>query len=140
MAVSWPFDSVLTQDEKGNPLYSRAYSSDVIARVLARYFRNGVFANPSTGLQVLQNEGMTVLVKEGAANINGRHFLEEQDRVLTVQAADASLDRIDTVVLRLNLEMTMLNVDLYIVKGVAAATPSATGRRRPGAGSDRAGA
>jgi len=125
MAVSWPFDSVLTQDGEGNPLYSRAYSSDVIARVLARYFRNGVFANPSTGLQVLQNEGMTILVKEGAANINGRHFLEEQDRVLTVQAADASLDRIDTVVLRLNLEMTMLNVDLYIVKGVAAATPSA---------------
>ena len=103
MAVSWPFDSTLTQDANGNPVYSRAYSADVIARILARYFRNGVFPQPSTCLQVLQQEGMTVLVKEGAANINGRQFYEETDRVLTVQAAEADLDRIDTVVLRLNL-------------------------------------
>lgn len=125
MAISWPFDSTLTQDENGDPVYSRAYSSDVIARILARYFRNGVFLAPSTSLQVLQNEDMTVLVKEGAANINGRHFLEESDRVLTVQAADAGLDRIDTVALRLNLDMSALNIDLYIVKGTAAAVPSA---------------
>ncbi len=125
MAISWPFDSTLTQDENGDPIYSRAYSSDVIARVLARYFRNGVFLSPSTSLAVLQNEDMTVLVKEGAANINGRHFLEESDRVLTVQAADAGLDRIDSVVLRLNLDMSALSIDLYIVKGTAAAVPSA---------------
>lgn len=125
MAISWPFDSTLTQDESGNPVYSRAYSSDVIARILARYFRNGVFLSPSTSLQVLQNEDMTVLVKEGAANVNGRHFMEESDRVLTVQAADAGLDRIDTVALRLNLDMSALNIDLYILKGTAAATPSA---------------
>lgn len=123
MAVSWPFDSTLTQDANGNPVYSRAYSADVIARILARYFRNGVFPTPSTCLQVLQQEGMTVLVKEGAANINGRQFYEETDRVLTVQAAEADLDRIDTVVLRLNLELSMLTIDLYVVRGVAAAVP-----------------
>lgn len=125
MAVSWPFDSTVTQDGNGNPVYSRAYSSDVIARILARYFRNGVFVNPSTSLQVLRNEEMTVLVKEGAANINGRQYLEEADRVLAVQAADANLDRMDTVVLRLNLDQSALTIDLYIVKGVAAATPAA---------------
>ncbi len=125
MAVSWPFDSTLTEDAQGNPVYSHAYSSDLIARILSRYFRDGVFMNPSTNLQVLQNEGMTVLVKEGAANIRGRHFLEEADRVLAVQAADAALDRIDTVVLRLNLDHSVLGIDLYIVKGTAAATPVA---------------
>jgi len=125
MAVSWPFDSVLTQDGNGNPVYSRAYSADVLAKILTRYFRNGVFSTPSSGLRVLQNAGMTVLVKDGAANINGRQFYEETDRVLTVQAADASLDRIDSVVLRLNLEQSALTIDLYIVKGTAAATPAA---------------
>lgn len=125
MAVSWPFDSTLTQDSNGDPVYSRAYSADVLARILARYFRNGVFPMPASGLRVLQNEGLTVLVKEGAASINGRQFYEETDRVLTVQAADASLDRIDTVVLRLNLEQSALTIDLYIVKGTAAATPTA---------------
>lgn len=125
MAISWPFDSTLTQDENGNPVYSRAYSSDVIARILARYFRNGVFSEPSTGLQTVQHEGMTVLVKSGAANINGRQFYEDTDRVLTVQAADASLDRIDTVVLRLSLEQSILAVDLYIVMGSPGAVPTA---------------
>ena len=125
MAVSWPFDSIVTQDGDGNPLYSRAYSSDVLAGILSRYFRNGVFANPSGGLQVLQNEGMTVLVKAGAANINGRQFWEESDRVLAVQAAHASLDRMDTVVLRLNLDQSVLAVDLYVVSGTAAVTPVA---------------
>jgi len=48
MAVSWPFDSTVTQDEQGNPVYSRAYSSDTIARILAKYFRNGVFGDDST--------------------------------------------------------------------------------------------
>ena len=76
-------------------------------------------------MQVRQNEGMTVLVNKGAANINGRQYLEESDRVLSVQGAHASLDRIDTVVLRLNLEQSMLTIDLYIVKGIEAATPTA---------------
>ena len=125
MAVSWPFDSTVTQDSSGNPLYSRSYSSDVIATILAKYFCNGVFASPTTCLQVVQADDMTVTVKAGAANINGRQFYEETDRVLTVQAASATLDRIDTVVLRLNLAQTALTIDLYIVQGTAAATPTA---------------
>ncbi|MEA4928515.1 MAG: hypothetical protein VB104_07540 [Candidatus Limiplasma sp.] len=125
MAVSWPFDSTLSQDTEGNPIYSRAYSSDVLARILSKYFRNGVFSDVSTSLQVEANEGMTVVVNPGAANINGRQFYEESDRVLTVQAANASLDRIDTVVLRLDLAIEALTIDLYVVPGTAAATPSA---------------
>ncbi|MCE5343869.1 MAG: hypothetical protein LLF96_09875 [Eubacteriales bacterium] len=125
MAVSWPFDSTLTQDTQGNPIYSRAYSSDILARFLARYFRNGVFGNDSTSFQIVAHNGMTVTVHPGFANINGRQVYEESDRVLTVQAAEANLDRIDTVVLRLDLSLSALNIDLYIVKGVAALTPVA---------------
>lgn len=123
MAVSWPFDAVLTQDEHGNPQYSRAYSSDAIARILSRYFSNGVFLKPATSLQVVQHQEMTVLVKAGAANVNGRHFDEELDRVLTVQAAHAEMDRIDTVALRLNLEQSVLSIDLYVLMGTAAVVP-----------------
>jgi hypothetical protein len=132
MAVSWPFDSTLTQDAQGNPVYSRAYSADLIARIMARYFRDGVFQSPATNLQVVQHEGMTVLVRGGAANIGGRHFLEETDRVLTVQGANPLLDRIDTVVLRLNLDQSVLAIDLYIVMGAAAAVPNAPELTRNG--------
>ena len=82
-------------DTEGNPIYSRTYSADVLAKLLALYFRTGVYTvNNSTALQVVANTGMTVKVKAGAANINGRQFYEETDRVLSVQAANASLDRI----------------------------------------------
>ena len=125
MAISWPFDSTLTQDGNGNPVYSRAYSSDVLARFLAKYFRNGVFSDDATGFQVVAATGMTVKVRPGFANINGRQVYEEAERVLTVQAADSSLDRIDSVVLRLNLLPSALSIDLYIVKGTATVSPSA---------------
>lgn len=125
MAVSWPFDSTVTQDTEGNPIYSRAYSATVLARILNKYFRNGVFSDDDSSLQVLESDGMTVDVQPGDALINGHHFYEETTRTLTVQAANASLDRIDTVVLRLNLAVDALTIDLYVVQGTAAATPTA---------------
>jgi hypothetical protein len=125
MAVSWPFDSTLSQDAQGNPVYSRAYSSDVLALFLSRYFRNGIFGSDASSFQVVAGDGMTVTVLPGFANINGRQVYEQNSRVLAVQASDANLDRIDTVVLRLDLALSALNIDLYIVKGVAAAMPVA---------------
>lgn len=125
MAISWPFDSTVTDDTEGNPVYSRAYSSDVVAKVLARYFSNGVFNDADSSLQVIEATGMTVDVDPGFANVNGRQFYEESTRTLTVQAAHASLDRIDSVVIRLNLGLDALTVDLYIVQGTPAATPTA---------------
>lgn len=123
--ISWPFDATVTQDTEGNPIYSRTYSAGVLASILKKYFRNGVFGAQGTEFQVTTGTGMTVTVKAGEALINGHHCYEESDRVLTVQAAHASLDRIDTVVLRLNLAIEALNIDLFVVQGTAASTPTA---------------
>lgn len=125
MAVSWPFNSTVTQDTEGNPVYSRSYNADVIARILGMYFRNGVFTTNNSSLQVLEADGMTVDVEPGDALINGHHFYEETTRTLTVQAANATLDRIDSVVLRLNLAIGALTIDLYVVQGTPATTPTA---------------
>ena len=125
MAISWPFDSTVTSDTEGNPIYSRAYSADVLSRILQKYFGNGVFNDVSTGLQVVEATDMTVTVKAGDALINGKHFYEESDRTLAVQSASAMLDRIDTVVVRLNLALEALTIDLYVVEGTPAATPTA---------------
>ncbi len=123
--ISWPFDSTLTTDTEGNPMYSRTYSSDVLAKILRKYFCNGVFSDVSTSFQVVEAEGMTVAVEAGEALINGRHCYEEARRTLAVQAADASLDRMDTVVLRLDLSVSVLSIDLYILAGTPAASPTA---------------
>lgn len=124
MAISWPFDSTVSTDGQGNPVYTRAYSSDVLAKILSMYFKNGIFSNDESSLQVMESTGMTIDVQPGSANINGRQFYEESTRTLTIQAANATLDRIDTVVLRLNLALEALTVDLYVVQGTPAATPT----------------
>ena len=43
--ISWPFDSTVTYDGQGNPIYTKTYSSDVLASILRKYFRNGVFTD-----------------------------------------------------------------------------------------------
>lgn len=125
MAISWPFDSTVSQDAEGNPIYSRAYSATVLARILAKYFRNGVFSDASTGLQVTAGTGLSVTVLPGDALINGHHFYEESETPLSLPAADGSLARIDTVVLRLNLTVSVLSIGLAVVSGTAASTPAA---------------
>lgn len=44
---------------------------------------------------------------------------------MTIQAASATLPRIDNIVLRLDVTLSGLNIDLYAVTGTAAATPTA---------------
>lgn len=66
---------------------------------------------------------MNVLVHPGFAICNGCLKLEESQRTLAVQAADATYDRIDTVVLRLNDNDSERICDLYIVQGVPATSP-----------------
>lgn len=123
--ISWPFDSTVTDDGEGNPIYSKAYSSEVIARILAKYFSNGVFSDVSTNLQVVANSGLDVDVSPGDCLINGHHGYLEAAETLTLSAASATYPRIDTIVLRLDLGAGVLSVDPYVVTGTAAATPSA---------------
>ena len=124
--LGWPFDSTVTEDGNGNPVYSRAYSADALAKFIATLLSNGAFcAQNATCLKVLAGTGMNVSVQPGKCNINGRLGNEETTRTISFQASDSSLDRIDTVVCRLNLGIAALNVDLYVVEGTAASTPAA---------------
>jgi len=50
---SFPFDSEVTYTDKGEPMYDRASSSQELRAYFNLMFSNGVFPNPSTGLQVV---------------------------------------------------------------------------------------
>lgn len=121
---SYPFTSKVTYDSQGLPQYDRAIDSDFLRKIYANYFTDGIFYKPTTAFQVQAGTGMTVTVAAGAANIQGAIAIEDTTRELTIQASETS-DRIDTVVLRLNLALDSRSIDLYIVKGAAATTPSA---------------
>ncbi len=128
--ISWPFDATVTQDTQGNPIYSRAYSSDVLAKILAKYFRNGVINTTGTEFQVVQGSGMTVSLLPGHCLINGRHGYSEAAESFTLAPANASLGRYDTIVLRLDLSVNALTILPRLVTGTPSASPSATALTR----------
>lgn len=119
---SYPFTSQVTYDDEGMPLYDRAVDSAFLRKVFAQYFSNGVFYKPTSALQVVAGTGMQIKVHPGVCHIEGAIGIEENERTLVVQAAE-SLDRIDTVVARLDLTLAVRSIELYIVKGQAATNP-----------------
>ena len=122
MMRSYPFTSQVTYDDEGLPLYDRAIDSAFLRKVFSQYFSDGVFYKPSNALQVVVDSGMQVAVEPGCCHIQGAIGIEDSRRTLVVQASE-SLDRIDTVVARLDLSLAVRDIDLYVVKGTAAVSP-----------------
>lgn len=123
---AFPFTSKIEYDDDGNIQYDRAVDSIILRNLIRQYVTNGVFPNPSTNFQVVAsgNDDMTVKVQPGSCVINGTTAYEIDERELVVQAADA-IDRIDTVVLRLDDHMDARSIDLYVIQGTPASTPTA---------------
>lgn len=124
MMQSYPFTSQVTYDEQDLPVYDRAVDSSFLREVFARYFSDGIFYKPTNAFQVLVGTGMNVLVNPGACHIQGAIGIEKSQRTLSIQAAE-TMDRIDTIVLRLDLSLAARSIDLYVVKGSSAASPQA---------------
>lgn len=110
---SFPFTSL------GN---DRKVKTADFRELFKKYFTNGVFMNPSTNLQILENSGMTVLAKSGSGNINGTFGYENEDRVVNIQEAEAK-DRIDRIVLRWNDNVNSRKMEIYVIKGIASDSP-----------------
>lgn len=98
----------------------RVYYAEDWARHLKKYFTNGIFNNE---LNVVSNNDMTITIKEGDANIEGYRYTNTGDLVKTIDNADGTLNRIDNIVLRLDLTNRLISAQ--IIKGTFADKPVA---------------
>lgn len=123
------FDAhVLGYDEFGNPQFDRAESAGFLASFVSGFIRSGV--SPDWGrLSVVPGDGMQVLVSAGKCIVNGYFGWVEEPEALTIAPADSLLNRIDSVVLRLDLVGRVISLD--VVQGVSAAAPTPTAPVRP---------
>jgi hypothetical protein len=119
MANYLPFNSIL--DGEGNP--DRAVKAEDWAWYFSTFIGNGVFPNPSDGLQVFADTGMSVYVADGFGFINGYAFRNPSDYSVTIPTADGSLGRIDRIVLRWSLTNRL--IEIALLTGTVAATPVA---------------
>lgn len=87
----------------------RAYYAADWALHMSKYFTNGIFDN---GLQVVVNEGMNIAVNSGDANINGYRYNNDSQKVISVANADGTLNRIDNIVVRLDIPNRQITTEI----------------------------
>lgn len=120
MAInSYYFNAIMSSDGT----YDRTYTAKDFTNYLNLLVGNGVFPNPSTQLQVEASTGMNVVVNAGSGWINGHKVENTADLILSVDASDVVLSRIDRVVLY--LDNTAREMGIKVLKGTAATTPVA---------------
>lgn len=122
------FDAI----DQGGGDYDRVYSAATFAHYFSLLIQNGVFPDPSTGMQVKASASpdMHVSVQPGSGWVNGYYITvpENGPEVLTVPTANPSLSRIDSVIMGLNY--VEREIQLYIKSGAVSASPSAVSLQR----------
>ena len=108
----------------------RRYDAKWFAQYFATFIGNGVFPQPSSGLQVMADTQMRTIVKAGKGWINGYFIINDSDYILTHDRADGVLKRIDRVVMRLDHQDRLINI--LIKKGAFASQPVAPSLQRDG--------
>lgn len=103
----------------------RKYNAEQMSMYFDKLITSGVYPNPSTNLQVIATSGMTVNVLPGRGIIDCRWLNNDANEPLTLEASDVLLNRIDAVVMVLDLNESVRNCHIRIKKGAPATTPSA---------------
>lgn len=106
----------------------RKYKAQFFAEYFSSFIGNGVFPNPSTNLQVIANDDMTVTLKAGRAWINGYIYINTDDLILPIDFADGALNRIDKIVLKYNT--VEREITAKVKKGTFASSPAAPDLQR----------
>ena len=115
MAISYGFFNSVNGDRK--------YNADDISNYFLKLISNGVFATPSDAMQVQASSGMTVQVTAGWGFINCKWINNSAPYLLTLDASDVVLNRIDRIVMRLNASNDVRTMSIAIKKGTPAGSP-----------------
>lgn len=92
------FDAQLTE----NGGYDRAYQALDFAKLFSLFFRNGVFINPASNLQVIAKEGLTVTVQAGQAFIDGYWYELTEDMDITLNPNETAYESLCIIACQLN--------------------------------------
>lgn len=106
----------------------RVYKAEEWAEYFASFISNGIFPVPSSGLQVVAGDGMTITVNTGKAWINGYFYYNTSSLSVTLATADGVLKRIDRIVVRWDL--TNRTISIAVKSSAPSASPTAPALQR----------
>ncbi len=120
--MSYPFESLNT-GTPDEPVYDRAITAEMERTFNRLRYTNGVFSSVGDALAVTANGSMGVAVGTGGCHVEGALMYNTAPLRLTLEAADASLARIDRVVARFNTSTSVRAVIIVAKTGQAATNP-----------------
>lgn len=109
---------------------SREYTSADWSEIMKRFLADGYIPGKLNELVVSSVELLKVQVDTGEAMIQGRWYQNDAAKELTLQTADSTYDRIDRIVLRLDLSTDERKITAVVKTGVAESSPSAPSLQR----------
>lgn len=121
---SYPFESKNTGTAT-DPIYDRAITAEDERHFNKLRYKNGIFieSTSSNDLQVVPGNGMSVVVKPGGCHIEGALGYNDNDITLNLDPANASLPRIDRIVLRFNTSVDVRSIMVYVKTGTTSSNP-----------------
>lgn len=81
--------------------YDRVYLAEQFANYFKLFIGNGVFISPTNQLKVIPGIGLSVIVTEGWAFINGYWYHNDSNLTIPIISNPSSEGRIDSIVLRM---------------------------------------
>ncbi|WP_164219397.1 hypothetical protein [Virgibacillus sp. YIM 98842] len=97
----------------------RTYQANDFAQFFSNFLGNGFFE----GLAVSTENTMNTIVAPGSAFIEGHEYTNTSSLTLTHAGADASQDRIDRVVLRLDRDIDVRAIQAFVKQGTPGSDP-----------------
>ena len=92
--------------------HDRLYSSGDFAAFFKQFIGNGVFANPSSSLQVMSGGGLNVTVSVGSCFINGYRGAVTAAETVTLSEGSGTYGRFDLIVARLDLVARDIHIEI----------------------------
>lgn len=102
----------------------RKYTAEDMNMPYKEIISCGVFPAPSDQLQVFASSGMNVSVSPGGGIFGNGWAWNETANILTIEEAEATLNRIDAVVVHRDDSQAVRGTSLIIKKGVPATNPT----------------
>lgn len=112
----------------------RLYKAQDMTKPYELLISNGVFATPqgtpSTYLQVTANGTMGVTVKAGRGIFKDKWLINDSPLILALESSEAVLNRIDSIVVKIDTSEEVRAGTIEVKKGVPASTPTAPAMER----------
>lgn len=108
----------------------RLYDAEDFAQYFKRFLLNGVYDDRNELLVNADGTGMFVKVLTGSAFLEGHLYVNDTTLNVNLDTPDTLADRIDRIVLRLDMSQDVRNIKATVLKGEPAVTPIVPTLRR----------